>query len=162
MGRETCSVPQAIAVGGSYSCTFTASVSGTVGDIETDTVTASGTDDDGDPVSDDDDATVYVVGITKTLDDTNQTFTGGLDVAIGEIITYEVVVQVASGTTDTMTLTDLLDLGLAFITCESITPSSGSLTTTQTNFASICSSPTVSAEPGGKLSCGQSGAASGL
>ena len=148
-GQGTCSVPQAITVGGSYSCTFTATVSGSVGDTETDTVTASGTDDDGDPVSDDDDATVYVVGITKTLDDTNQTFTSGLDVAIGEIVTYEVVLRVAPGTTDSMTLTDILDLGLAFITCESITPSSGSLSTTETSFASICSNPTVSEEPGG-------------
>jgi uncharacterized repeat protein (TIGR01451 family) len=55
-GQGTCSVPQTILPGATYTCTFTANVSKT----ETDVVTASGTDDDGNPVSDDDDATVTV------------------------------------------------------------------------------------------------------
>ena len=46
-GQGNCSVPQVIAVGGFYECTFTASVNGSPGYSETDTVTASGTDDDG-------------------------------------------------------------------------------------------------------------------
>lgn len=156
-GQGTCSVPQAIAVSGSYSCTFTATVSGSIGDTETNTVTASGTDDDGDPVSGDDDATVYMVGITKTLDGTNQGFTSGLDVAIGEIATYEVVLQIAPGTAGSMTLEDVLDLGLAFLSCDSITPSSGSLTTTEPSFASICSNPTVSEEPSGSVAAADQG-----
>jgi uncharacterized repeat protein (TIGR01451 family) len=55
-GQGTCTVPQTILPGATYTCTFTANVSQT----ETDVVTASGTDDDGNPVSDDDDATVTV------------------------------------------------------------------------------------------------------
>lgn len=156
-GQGTCSVPQTIAVSGSYNCSFTTTVSGSAGASETDTVTASGTDDDGDSVSDDDDATVYVVGFTKSLDDTNQSFTSDPDVAIGEILTYEIVLQVAPGTATGMTLDDVLDRGLAFVGCESITPSSGSLTTTETSFASVCSSPTVSAEPSGSAAAADQG-----
>ena len=59
-GQGTCSVPQTIQPGASYTCQFTATVTGEAGDRETDTVTASGTDDEGNPVSDDDDATVEI------------------------------------------------------------------------------------------------------
>ena len=51
---------------------FSAPVIGNPGDVETDVVTASGTDDDGNPVSDDDDATVTIsdtpssIEVTKT------------------------------------------------------------------------------------------------
>jgi hypothetical protein len=59
-GQGTCSVPQTIQPGDSYTCEFTALVEGEAGDTETDTVTASGTDDEGNPVSDSDDATVEI------------------------------------------------------------------------------------------------------
>ncbi|MDY6876102.1 MAG: hypothetical protein SWK90_07885, partial [Chloroflexota bacterium] len=55
-------------------CSFSATVSGNAGDVETDVVTASGSDDDGNPVSDDDDATVTItaapscIELTKTID----------------------------------------------------------------------------------------------
>jgi hypothetical protein len=57
-GKGTCDVPQTIQPGGNYTCSFT--VSKGIDDIgtETDTVTASGTDDEGTPASDSDDATV--------------------------------------------------------------------------------------------------------
>jgi len=55
-----CSCPQTIPVGGYYECSFSANVSGNAGDDETDVVTASGTDDDSNPVSDDGDATVTI------------------------------------------------------------------------------------------------------
>ena len=57
-GQGGCSVPQTIPAGGSYSCALTTYVSGQPGDPHTNVATASGTDDDGSPVSDDDDATV--------------------------------------------------------------------------------------------------------
>ena len=59
-GKGTCDVPQTLAAGASYSCSFTGAVSGNAGSSHTDVVTASGTDDDGNPVSDDDDATVRI------------------------------------------------------------------------------------------------------
>jgi hypothetical protein len=59
----TCSVPQTIAALGSYRCSFTALVSGDAGSSHTDTVTASGTDALGNPVTDSDDATVTVTDV---------------------------------------------------------------------------------------------------
>jgi LPXTG-site transpeptidase (sortase) family protein len=148
-GQGTCSVPQVIAVDGFYECTFSASVTGTPGYSETDTATASGTDDDGVAVSEDDDATVTIVDVSKSLVATNQTFTTTPDVAIGEILTYEVSMVVQPGTMANMTLTDVFDRGLAFVTCESITPSPPTLTTTRGDFDTVCNTPTVSTEPTG-------------
>ena len=50
-GKGSCDVPFNLAPGASYSCSFTGAVSGNAGSTHTDVVTASGTDDDGNPVS---------------------------------------------------------------------------------------------------------------
>ena len=65
--QGTCAVPQTIAAGGTYSCQFDASVTGNAGDSETDTVTASGQDDDGNAVSDDDDAVVEIDDVASAM-----------------------------------------------------------------------------------------------
>ena len=107
-GQGTCSVPQTIQPGGSYTCVFAATVSGDVGYSETDIVTASGTDDEGTPVSDDDDATVTVVEpppvieVTKTANPTQVFEPGGM-------VTFTVVVENQSGLTDPVTITSLVD-----------------------------------------------------
>ena len=62
-GKDDYSVPQTIQLDDTYSCTFPGDVSGVAGDSQNDTVTASGTDDDGTPVSDSDDATVAVARV---------------------------------------------------------------------------------------------------
>ncbi len=67
-GQGDCSVPQTIAAGGSYPCSFTTNVTGNAGDVETNVVTASGTDDDGNPVSDDDDATVTINDVAASIE----------------------------------------------------------------------------------------------
>ena len=54
-GKGSCDVPQTIQPDDTYSCTFTRTISGNAGDAKTDIVTASGHDDDGHRVSDDDD-----------------------------------------------------------------------------------------------------------
>ena len=64
-GKGTCDAPQTIAPGGSYSCSFSGAVSGNAGSSHTDVVTASGTDDDGNPVSDHDDATVTITDVAS-------------------------------------------------------------------------------------------------
>ncbi len=66
-GRGTCAVPQTIAPGHAYTCAFTAYVGGDPGFTETDTVTAVGTDANGDPLSDRDNATVTVVDVPSVL-----------------------------------------------------------------------------------------------
>jgi uncharacterized repeat protein (TIGR01451 family) len=82
-GKGTCDVPQTIAAGATYSCSFTGAVSGNTGSTHTDVVTASGTDDDGNPVSGHDDATVRItdvassIQVTKTADPTSLPEPGG-------------------------------------------------------------------------------------
>ena len=61
-GQGDCAVPQTIPVGGYYECSFNVTVSGTSGEVEIDVVTASGSDEDANPVSAEDDATVTIVG----------------------------------------------------------------------------------------------------
>jgi uncharacterized repeat protein (TIGR01451 family) len=64
-------------------CSFTTTVSGNAGYTETDVATASGQDDEGDPVSDDDDATVTItdvpssISVDKTADPTSVDEPGG-------------------------------------------------------------------------------------
>lgn len=55
---------------------------------------------------------------TKTLTGTNETFTTDPQVAIGEILTYEILVNLPIGTPlDNVTVTDQMDKGLAFVDC---------------------------------------------
>ncbi|MEZ4597175.1 MAG: hypothetical protein R3C32_10355 [Chloroflexota bacterium] len=56
--RGDCALPQTVAAGGSYACTFTGTFTGNAGDTQTDVVTATAEDDEGNPATDDDDATV--------------------------------------------------------------------------------------------------------
>ncbi|MFN8499639.1 MAG: isopeptide-forming domain-containing fimbrial protein [Anaerolineae bacterium] len=90
------------------------------------------------------DATVGVPkpGITKVIDSTNQSSTTGNNVAIGEIVTYKVTVTVPEGASQSVSLVDTLDAGLAFVACTSITPSSPDLTSSA-GFAYACSNPSV-------------------
>lgn len=55
---------------------------------------------------------------TKTLAATSETFTSASDVAIGEILTYEILINLPIGTPlDNVTVTDQMDKGLAFVDC---------------------------------------------
>jgi uncharacterized repeat protein (TIGR01451 family) len=66
-GQGDCSVPQTIAAGGFYECSFTGAVSGNAGDSQTDTVTATLNDDDGSTHNPSDDATVTVSDVLPTI-----------------------------------------------------------------------------------------------
>jgi uncharacterized repeat protein (TIGR01451 family) len=66
-GRGTCSVPQTIQPGETYTCKFTRPITGNAGDVKTDVVTASGHDDDGHEVSDHDDATVTLTDVPSSI-----------------------------------------------------------------------------------------------
>ncbi len=65
--QGTCSVPQDIAAGSSYECAFSALVNGNAGHSETDTVTAAGTDDDGNTLQAQASATVTVVDVPSGM-----------------------------------------------------------------------------------------------
>jgi uncharacterized repeat protein (TIGR01451 family) len=66
-GKGTCSVPQTIQPGETYTCKFTRSINGNAGDVKTDVVTASGHDNDGHEVSDHDDATVTITDVPSSI-----------------------------------------------------------------------------------------------
>jgi len=79
-GQGTCS-PPTLPVGSFYECAFTATVLGSAGQVETDTVTASGIDDDGQAVSGSDEATVTLTpalpGIQVSKTASTETATAG-------------------------------------------------------------------------------------
>ncbi|UCH26876.1 MAG: hypothetical protein JSV66_04300, partial [Trueperaceae bacterium] len=66
-GMGDCAVPQTLAPLGSYSCSFTASISGNAGFVHQNTATAAGTDDDGSAVEASDDATVTLTDVASSL-----------------------------------------------------------------------------------------------
>ena len=99
-------MPQTIAAGDSYTCSFTANVTGNAGYVEIDVVTASGTDDDGNPVSDDDDATVTItdtpptVSLDKSVDDPSKPEPGG---------TFTFTLLIRNLSVEPVTITELTD-----------------------------------------------------
>ncbi len=111
-GSGNCTVPQLIQPGGSYTCSFQA----LVGRDDTDTVTASGTDDESTPVSDSDSTTVKTVmaslEIEKTINDNDADSGPGPEIPVGSAVTWEYTVT-NSGDVDLagITVTDD-DLGV--------------------------------------------------
>ena len=87
-------------------------------------------------------------GFSKLLNASNQVFTTGSNVAIGEIVTYQVIVNIPQGTFDNARLVDTMDRGLSFMDCISIT-GAGLTTSVTGGFASVCSTPTVDDASGG-------------
>ena len=106
--NSDCTVSQVLAPGATYSCSFEGDFTGNAGDDQTDIVTASGTDDDGTPVSDTDDALVTIddvasAGITVTKDATPLSLPEP-----GGTFTFDVTVTNDS-TVDTVTIDTLSD-----------------------------------------------------
>ena len=94
-GQGDCLVPQPLAAGGgSYSCSFTATVSGNAGDSEVDTITATADDDEGNEVSNSDDATVTVVDYPLSAGDITvvKNATPSLIVEPGGPVTFDVTI----------------------------------------------------------------------
>ena len=100
-------------------------------------VSTERTGDSGDPggsqndYADSDTWTVTVPDATvaKTMTATNQAFTTGTSVAVGEIVTYQVVLTLPEGVAPALKVTDTLPAGMALVDCASVTPSSGDLST---------------------------------
>ena len=82
--------------------------------------------------------------ISKTLNSTDQTFTTGSNLAIGEKAQFDVLLTVPEGTTNLAKIIDTLDPGLAFVSIDSITPSSGALTTSIGTFNQVQTNAVVS------------------
>ena len=128
--------------------TVTAVVSSTASGTLTNEVTIAvpiGVTDDDLTNNTDDDIDVFASN-AKNLVSLLHGVTTTPNVAIGEILIYEVTLTVPPGSMTNTHLVDTLDRGLAFVSCESITP--GTITTTVAGgYASICSNPTVSTLP---------------
>jgi hypothetical protein len=106
-GQGDCSVPQTIPVGGSYGCSFTAFVAGSPGDVEIDTVTVRGFDDEDNPLSVSDTATVNVNDVPSTIEVTKTASPTSLDEPGGSV-TFTFLVENKS-LVDTVTIASLVD-----------------------------------------------------
>lgn len=60
-------------------------------------------------------------GFLKTIAGTNETFTTGANIAIGEIVTYQITIDLVAGTPlNNVVVTDSMDRGLAYVDCETV------------------------------------------
>jgi uncharacterized repeat protein (TIGR01451 family) len=105
-GQGTCAVPQAIGLGGSYSCSFDAAVSGNAGASTTNTVTASADDDEANTATDTSSATVTVTDVLPTITVT-MTPSGNSVPEPGATVTY--TIQVDNTSVESVSLTSLID-----------------------------------------------------
>ena len=107
-GQGTCSLPQTIASGADYTCTFSGSFTGNAGASQTDTVTADAKDDELNPATASDDATVTLddvqpsIVVTKTASPTHVNEPGAG-------VTFTVTVKNTSVSSDPVTLDSLAD-----------------------------------------------------
>ncbi|WP_163835362.1 DUF7507 domain-containing protein [Spartinivicinus ruber] len=103
----SCITPQTINPNSSYSCSFTMMVNGNAGDSETDTITASGSDDEGNLITSSDSATVIIqnmystIELVKTASPTQLAEPGGN-------VTYQYTITNTSSV-DTVTINTLTD-----------------------------------------------------
>ena len=103
----TCDLPRTLPVGGGYSCTFTLAVTGDAGDIVTDVVTATATDDDGNSTTA---QAVASVSITDVLPGITVSKTAGVPSVDepGGPVTYTATVHNES--VEALTITTLSDV----------------------------------------------------
>lgn len=106
-GQGTCTVPKTLVPGGSFTCDFTGNVSGDAGDAHTNLVTASGKDDDNDPVSFSDDATVNITDVPPTVDVNKVAY---------KVLTYYKATVTNTSSVESVYLKSLTDDGKA-LTC---------------------------------------------
>ena len=93
------------------------------------------------------DVTVFSPTGSKVIDSTNQTFTSGLNVAVGEQITYLANFIIPEGTSVTAQLVDTLDAGLAFVSCDSVSLTGNGPGFLSTTTAFNCSSASFADYP---------------
>lgn len=137
ISNNTCSTPQSIAAGQSYTCTFTAQVSGAIGSTHTNRITASATDDDGVQRQAFDDASVQIIGaaIAATKQDALVQDAGDVGVANpGDIVGYTVVIRNTGNAAGTFAFSDVLDANTT-LHPDSITTTQGEVSVNQNSLA---------------------------
>ena len=143
---DTVDLPASSSITYSVTAQVSAGASGTLTNEVTVTAPAGVTETDLDNNTDDD-----VDGFpenNKALVDQQHGVTSLPDVAIGEVLTYEVVLTMPVGSMTALHLIDTLDRGLAFVSCEVIT-GPGLTTNGSASFSAVCTSPDVSTYPSG-------------
>ncbi|MEZ4597173.1 MAG: hypothetical protein R3C32_10345 [Chloroflexota bacterium] len=106
-GQGDCEVPQDIDIGESYSCSFTGSFTGNAGDTQTDVITATAEDDEGNDVTDSDDATVELTDLPSSIEVTKTADPVEVDEP-GASVTFSITVHNTSAV-DTVTIDSLVD-----------------------------------------------------
>lgn len=106
-GQGTCTLPQALAQGQHYACSYSASISGNGGDDATRTITAAGTHDADGPVSDDDKAAITVADVPPAGSVTNVADPTTIDEPGGAVAWTVTVTN--SGTAESLELSELVD-----------------------------------------------------
>jgi uncharacterized repeat protein (TIGR01451 family) len=104
----TCSVPNEITPGGTYTCSFTATVTGNGGESHDNVVTAWGVDAHGQDISGSDDATVDILDVQPAISVTKTANPTSVLEGSGTSATFTVVVDNDS-VADVLTLTSLTD-----------------------------------------------------
>ncbi len=107
-GVGTCTLPQQIAPGVEYTCSFPLAISGNAGEAKVDVVAASGTNAEGSPVSDDDDAVVTLTDVAPSIVVTKAPDKATLPEPGGDVV-FAVTVKNTSVSSDPVTLTSLVD-----------------------------------------------------
>ena len=103
-----CVTPFTLLPGGTYDCTYPGAVGGNAGDARTNTVTVSGTSDDGEAVSDRAAATVFILGAEPTLE-VRKLALPPVALDTGSPVIFRVAVLNTSPSQDPVTLTSLVD-----------------------------------------------------
>jgi cysteine-rich repeat protein len=106
-GKDTCAVPQVLAPGESYTCSFGATVTGNAFYTETDVVTVTATDDDGETIQDDEAASVTLLNVPSAIQVQKTAYPTQVNEPGGNV-TFTVVVTNTS-TVDTVTISSLTD-----------------------------------------------------
>ncbi|WP_437870099.1 DUF7507 domain-containing protein [Sorangium sp. So ce363] len=107
-GQGDCEVPQIILPGATYTCSFTRFVSGSPGTSETDTVTATGSDDEGNSVSDSDSATVDINNVPSMITLTKTAAPTAVPEGVGGLVVFTYTITNTSAV-DTVTIDTLTD-----------------------------------------------------
>jgi len=149
-GEVTWEFPDELAAGADFVVTLVVTVNAAIPAGLTEIVNSAVATDDGansvDPATDSDDVTtrLNVTELTKSLIATSAGHTGGADLAIGEVATYELTVTLPEGDIGDVVVTDLIPAGMAYV--------GGTVAVDVTGFAGSLGDPTVTLDPDGGTS----------
>ncbi len=99
--------------------------------------------------------TTTTTSLAKIIVGTDRAHTSGNTVAIGELITYTVLITVPEGVTPSALFTDTLDAGLAFVSLDAVSASAALTTSVPGGFAAIQAAAVVTNNGAGAANQGR-------